>query len=170
MHLASHFVHVVDSINYYTGKYVSYFVLAFVILIGYEVLMRYAFKSPSIWAEEAAIMAHGIYFMLGGVYTLLHNKHINVDVLSRNWSPRTKAIIDCFTSVMFFFFIILLLWKGGEMALHSIEKLEHSMSVWRPIIYPVKSVVPLAAFLMLLQGIAQFIRNLTLGITGRELQ
>lgn len=169
MRLASFSVHVIDSINDWIGKFNGYLVLPFIFFLVYELVQRYVFKSPSIWIEEAVLLAFGVYLMLGGAYTLLHKMHVNVDILYRRWSPRTRAIVDLITSMIFFFFIGLMLWKGGEMAWTSIQNLEHSRSVWRPIIYPIKSMVPLAAFLVLLQGVAKFIRDLNLAITGREL-
>jgi TRAP-type mannitol/chloroaromatic compound transport system permease small subunit len=92
-----------------------------------------------------------------------------MDVVYSRCSPRTKAILDLITAPIFFCFAATLLWTSGEIAWESIQELERSNSQWRPPIYPIKSLIPVAALLVLLQGVAKFVRDVFTSITGKEL-
>jgi TRAP-type mannitol/chloroaromatic compound transport system permease small subunit len=75
-------------------------------------------------------------------------------------SSRKRILLELYTAAFFFLFTGLLLWQGVEMAWESVAVLERSQSPWGPYIFHVILMVPVAAFLMLLQGVAFFIRNL----------
>ena len=111
----------------------------------------------------------GAYFILLGAYALRWRAHIAMDLLYARWSPREKAIIDVTSSLLFFFFIGSLLYFGADFAWGSITKLEHSSTIWNPPIYPVKLCIPVAALLVLFQGIAKLIRDLNMVIKGKDL-
>jgi len=143
-------------------------ILVMVSTLTYEVLMRYAFNAPTIWSHEFNTMVFGGYYILGGAFALYYGAHVNMDLLHRRLPLRTRAIIDLFTSILFFIFCIILLWRGFVLAVESVQYLEYSQSMWRPPIYFVKCTVPVAAFLILLQGLAKFVRDLTIAITGEE--
>ena len=168
MHKLEAFLRIIDITNDWIGKVISYLVIPFALLVSYEVIQRYVFKTPSLWIEEGVLLGYGAYIILGGAYAFIHNTHVNVDIFYRRWSPKTKAIVDAVTFPLFVFFVGMLLWKGGDMALTSLQHMEHSQSAWRPPIYPFKLIVPLAAFLLLLQGLAKFIRNITTITAKRE--
>lgn len=162
------FLQAIDRINEQTGKVVSYLILFLVGVILYEILVRYLFNSPTIWAHETSQMIYGAYVILLGGYVLQRGGHVNVDILYHRFKPRTRAIIDLFTWLLFFYFCGLLLWKGGEMAWDSFKVLETEPTAFAPPVYPIKMMIPLGALLILLQGLAKFIRDLTLAITGKE--
>ena len=162
------FLQEIDRINEKTGKAVSYLILFLVGVILYEILVRYLFNSPTIWAHETSQMIYGAYVILLGGYVLQRGGHVNVDILYHRFKPRTRAIIDLFTWLLFFYFCGLLLWKGGEMAWDSLKVLETEPTSFAPPVYPIKMMIPLGALLILLQGLAKFIRDLTLAITGKE--
>ena len=162
------FLQAIDRINEQTGKVVSYLILFLVGVILYEILVRYLFNSPTIWAHETSQMIYGAYVILLGGYVLQRGGHVNVDILYHRFKPRTRAIIDLFTWLLFFYFCGLLLWKGGEMAWDSFKVLETEPKAFAPPVYPIKMMIPLGALLILLQGLAKFIRDLTLAITGKE--
>jgi TRAP-type mannitol/chloroaromatic compound transport system permease small subunit len=84
---------------------------------------------------------------------------VKVDVLYNHFSARNRIILDICTSSFFFLFIGLLLWKGGEMAWESVRLLERSQTPWGPYVFHVYLAVPIAAFLMLLQGLAFLMRD-----------
>jgi len=82
-----------------------------------------------------------------------------------------QAIADLITSVLFFIFVGLVFWKGGEMALDSLLRLEHTPTVWSPIIYPTKLTIPVAAFMLIVQeGVTNCIRNAYFLIKGRAIE
>jgi TRAP-type mannitol/chloroaromatic compound transport system permease small subunit len=161
------FLKTIDRISEQSGKAVSFLIVLLVFVILYEIFARYLFNSPAIWAHEIAQMIYGAYVILLGAYVLQRKGHVNVDILYNRFRPRTRAIIDLFTWLLFFYFCGLLLLKGGEMAWDSLKVLETEPTSFAPPVYPIKMMIPLGALLILLQGLAKFIRDLTLAITGR---
>jgi TRAP-type mannitol/chloroaromatic compound transport system permease small subunit len=162
------FLKTIDRISEQSGKAVSFLIVFLVFVILYEIFVRYLFNSPTIWAHEIAQMIYGAYVILLGAYVLQRGGHVNVDILYHRFRPRTRAIIDLFTWLLFFYFCGLLLWKGGEMAWDSFKVLETEPTAFAPPVYPIKMMIPLGALLILLQGLAKFIRDFNLAISGKE--
>jgi TRAP-type mannitol/chloroaromatic compound transport system permease small subunit len=98
--------------------------------------------------------------MMAGAWILLHEEHVKMDALYGHLPPRTKAILDSITAPLLFIFVSMVLWHGGIMARDSIIAREHTSSVWSPPWYPFKTIMPVAAFLLLLEGISKFRRDL----------
>jgi len=159
----------IDNISESTGMIVRWLAIAMMLIAGFAVVARYAFNAPAIWAPELSGMLFGPYFLLGGGYVLRHNAHVSLDTLYVRLRPRVRAILDVITYLLFFYFTSLILVYGFNYAWESVAKFEHSTSVWGPPIYPIKVIIPLAAALMLLQGIARYIRSFHMAITGKEL-
>jgi len=90
-------------------------------------------------------------------------------VLYARFPLKAKAIIDLVTSLLFFFFCIVLVWKGTELALEFTAIREVKNSLLAPPLYPLRWVFVVGCFLLLLQGIAKFIRDLSIAITGKEI-
>ena len=86
--------------------------------------------------------------------------HVNVDILYSRLSKKSKAGLDIFTSILFFLFCGMLLIYGGSLAWDSLSRFEHSQSAWNPPLYPAKLMIPLAALLLFLQGLAKLIRDI----------
>jgi TRAP-type mannitol/chloroaromatic compound transport system permease small subunit len=162
---------VIDSISEWSGKIVSFLIIFIMTILLFEVLLRFIFNSPTIWAHELSLHFFGFYSVLAGAYVLLYNQHVKIDIIYLRFSERGRAIIDCFTYILFFMFIIILLRYGIMIAWRAVElKQAVSPSPWGSPIWPTKVAVPVAAFLILMQGIAQFIRTITFAVTGKELK
>jgi TRAP-type mannitol/chloroaromatic compound transport system permease small subunit len=162
------FLKAVDRINEQTGKTVSYLVIILTAVVLYEIFVRYLLNSPTIWAHETSQMIYGAYVILLGGHVLQRRGHVNVDILYNRFTPRTRAVIDLFTWLLFFYFCGLILVKGWEMAWDSFLVRETEPTSFAPPVYPIKMMIPLGALLILLQGLAKFIRDLSLAITGKE--
>jgi TRAP-type mannitol/chloroaromatic compound transport system permease small subunit len=161
---------IIDSISEWTGRLISIFVFFLAFFLLYDVVARFAFNAPTIWCHELALHFFGAYAVLSGGYVLLHNGHVKIDLIYNLFSRRGRAIIDCFTYPFFFLFIGLLFWYGLEIGMRSFElKQTVSPSPFASPLWPVKLTVPLAAFLVFLQGLAEYIRTLALAFTGKEL-
>jgi len=158
----------IDKLNEWVAKIVSWVIVLIIGATVYEVIMRYLFNSPTNWVFEFNYLAHGPYFLLLGAYAYAQNVHVNVDIIYGKLSPRLRAILDMFTMSFFFIFVLMMLIYGGRFALNSLAFRETLSSAWAPPIYPVKLVIPVSAFLLLLQGIAKYIRNIHVAITGKE--
>jgi len=143
---------VIEKVNKIVGKGVSFLIVLIASVIGIEVIARYLFNRPTIWAQEFSTMLFGAYIILGGAYTALHKGHVNMDVIYGRLSPLTKTILEIIGFLLLSGpFLFVLFWKGGEMAMRSLIRLEHSSSVWSPPLYPLKMTLPIGAFLFLLQ-------------------
>ena len=150
----------IDKINRWIGKMVSIFVLLIMSITLLEVVLRYGFNRPTMWVHETSQQIFAIAFLLGSAYTLQEGGHVRVDILYRRLSTRGRAILEIVTSILYFLFNGILLWKGGEMAYESVMMLEKTQTPWEPYVFHVILALPIAAALMLLQGIVDFIRNL----------
>ncbi len=150
-----------------------FFVLIFPMVGGlsYEVVARYGFNAPTMWAYDLTYMLYGSHFMLGATYTLYKKGHIRTDLIYNVLSVRWQGRIDAF-SYLFLFFpgMIYFFAAGGAEALHAWSILEESeATAWRPPIYPFKSVIPVAAFLLIIQGFSEFLKSLNAAFHGKWL-
>ena len=151
----------IDLVSEWTGKATSYLVLLLMAAISYEVVCRYVFSAPTLWAQEVGTYLYGAFFMLGGAYVMWKDGHVRVDVLYSRLSPKGRVIVDLITFPFFFFlFVGILVWEGGKMAIWSWSIWEHTQSPWSPPIYPLKTVIPVASLLLLLQGLARYVRDI----------
>jgi TRAP-type mannitol/chloroaromatic compound transport system permease small subunit len=114
-------------------------------------------------------MLYGTHFMLGTAYTLMRVGHVRTDMLYQGWSIRRQNLVDAIGYLFFFFpAMILFFYFGWQESSHSWSIGETSdASPWRPIIYPFKTVIPLTALLLLVQGVAEFLKSLYAIRTGR---
>jgi len=158
----------IDSISEWTGKTVSFGILLLALIVGYDVVVRYLFNSPTRWVPETSEMLFGTFIIIGGAYTALKNGHVNMDLLHKTLSLRVRTLLDVLTFFVALAFLGVLLWHGGKTALKSVMVLEHASTQWGPPIYPVRVMLPLGALLLILQLVAKFIRDLRTLFTGKE--
>ena len=163
-------LHYIDLINEKIGQGGSWLILAITVVVLYEVVARYVFNAPTIWGHESSCQLAGLYALLLGGYTYLYKGHVNVDVFVSHLKPRTQAIMEFISFIFVVLFCGVLLWYGGAHGIESVVKGEHSTSFWRPPVYHLRVAVAVAAFLIILQGLAKFIRGVYFVSTGRELQ
>jgi TRAP-type mannitol/chloroaromatic compound transport system permease small subunit len=155
-------VRAIDALSTVAGWVAGALIIPMTLAVSYEVTARYLFGAPTIWAYDTTYMLFGAQFMLAASYTLLKGGHIRTDVFFERWSPRTRAIIDV-VGYLFFFFpgMLFVFYAGGAEAWKAWLIGERSdWSAWRPVIYPLKAVIPLTAALMLLQGLSELIKCL----------
>jgi TRAP-type mannitol/chloroaromatic compound transport system permease small subunit len=152
----------IDRLTTAAGRTVAWLALAIVLLQFILVVARYLFGLGSIWLTETVIYAHATLFMLAAAWTLRAGGHVRVDVFYAEASPRTKAIIDLAGSLLLLLpFAAVLIWLSVPYAARSWAVLERSQeSSGLPLVYALKTLIPLFAVMMALQGIAQAIRAL----------
>lgn len=167
--IAQTFIQSVDRLNEITAKAFSWLAVALVLMLVYEVATRYIFRAPTIWAFDMSYMLYGSHFIMGAAYVLSKNQNVRADVFYSRFSPRGQAIIDASLYPILFFpaVIVLIVWGADRAALAWATRELTIWTAWRAPIYPFITLLPVAAFLLLLQGIAQFIRSLTVAIKGR---
>lgn len=150
----------IDRLNTTIGRAVAWLALVIVILQFALVLARYLFGVGSIWLTEAVIYGHATLFLLAAAWTLRAGGHVRVDVFYADASPRTQAKIDLAGAVLLLLpFALTLVWLSLPYAGRSWAILERSQeSSGLPLVFALKTLIPLFAALMALQGIAQAIR------------
>jgi TRAP-type mannitol/chloroaromatic compound transport system permease small subunit len=153
---------VIDAISGWTGQFVACWSIIAVFVYYYEVMARYVFNSPTNWAHESMFLMFGMQYLLSGAFAYREDSHVRVDVIYVMLSDRAKAILDVVTSVFFFIFAATLLWTGWIFARDSIGVWEVSFTEWAIQYWPVKLSIALGAVLILLQGFAKLIKDVTL--------
>jgi TRAP-type mannitol/chloroaromatic compound transport system permease small subunit len=113
---------------------------------------------------------HQVIHMLGAAYALRIGAHIRTDFFWERWSWRTRGIIDSVAYVVFFFpGIVLFLWVGWNEAWYAYGIGETSeQTPWRPLLWPLKATIPIAAALLLVQGVSEVVKSLHAAFTGRK--
>ena len=153
------FNRMVSRMNGLAGEFVAYWSLIAVVVYYYEVMARYMFNSPTNWAHEGMFLMFGMQYLLAGGFVLREGAHVRVDVIYMHFSKRGKAIVDLLTSVFFFIFMLTLMWTGWTFFMDSYEVSEVSFTEWGIQYWPIKFALPLGAFLLFMQGLAQLVKD-----------
>lgn len=161
----------IDSISIWSGKIVALLIFPMVGSLVFEVICRYFFNRPTIWASDLSTILYGAFFMLGAAYALQRQQHIRTDFLYEKWSTRTKGMVDAFLYIVFYFpGLGIFLWVGWEYAWTSTMLQERIVtSPWMPIIWPLKLTIPITTILLLNQGISELLKSLYAAYTGTDL-
>jgi len=164
-------VRAIDVLSEWSGRIFAWLIIPLMAGTTYEVIARYVFNAPTVWAYDLSYMLYGSHFMLGAGYTLLKGGHIRTDIFYQNWSPRRQGAVDALLYLFFFFpGMLFFLWMGSQEAAHAWMIGERSdASPWRPIVYPFKTALPFGALLLTIQGVSEFIKSAHLALRGRPL-
>ncbi len=150
----------VDRLSAWVGKAFSWCIVGLTAMVCYDVVARYLFRAPTAWGLDVSLMFYGTLFMMAGAYTLSRNGQVRGDELYRFLSPRTQAALDLALYLLFFVpGIGALAWFGVGFAMDSwaIREQSQTTSYGLPL-YPMKTVIPIAGALLLLQGLAEIAR------------
>ena len=166
------FVGTIDRFTDVTGTWIAWLNLPLVLVVSYEVIMRYVFNAPTTWVFDTAYMLYGTIFMLGAAYALHKGAHIRTDFFYERWSVRTRGMVDSISYLVFFFpSLIMFLVASGNEAWYSYTIGEVSeQTPWRPILWPLKMVIPATCLLLLIQGVSETIKCVYAARFGIELE
>lgn len=142
------------------AKTAAWLILPMTGALVYEVVSRYVFDAPTIWAYDVTYMFAGTLFMLGSAYALRQGSHVRADFLVSSKNPRWQALIDVALYLLVYFPAIALFFQTSTVfAVQSWMQGEtFPQSPWMPIIYPLKTVMPVTLALLFIQGIAEFLK------------
>ncbi len=151
---------VIDTFSLWTGRAVCLLTLPLIFAMVYEVVARYAFVAPTMWAYDISRMLYGALFMLGAGYALSKGVHIRADFIYRNWSARVQGMIDGTLYIVFYFpGMLVFLWMALDFAYLSWYRGEKGMdTAWMPIMGPIKSALPLGVAFLLIQGVSELLK------------
>ena len=150
----------IDRLNEWAGLFWGFTIIAVTAAVLYEVVSRTVFGAPTQWGNETTIYLSAMAYLLAGGYALLHRRHVRIDVLYQALSRRTQARLDALTFLFFVAYMLTLIWVGGNDAWSAFQIGETTSTPWNPVIWPVKLAIPVAGLLLLLQGIANLLRDL----------
>ncbi len=163
------YIRAVDAMNYRIGRVIMYGIFVMMAILLWSSISK-TFFVPSLWTLEVAQFAMVAYYMLGGPYSIQMGSNVRMDLLYGEWSDHRKAQIDAMTIVFLIIYLIFLLWGGWESFQYSISYGgERSPSVWRPYLWPIKAIMLVGLFLMLLQAFSEFVKDI-LRIQGHDLE
>ncbi len=163
-----HLLKIIDSTSEWSGMSYAYLLWPGVAVLVYELVSRYVFNAPTIWAHGTCQRIFAGYYIICGAYISLHKSHISMDVIYNRLSLRTRAILDVIGFPFFLAFCGVLLWWGVGYGWDSLMRLEPCNTPFRAPLYPIKLMLSLGALLIVLQEFAEFWRHLFIAITGRE--
>jgi TRAP-type mannitol/chloroaromatic compound transport system permease small subunit len=154
------FAQFIDRVNTRIGRTVAWLALVVVVLQFALVVARYLFGVGSIWLTEAVIYGHATLLMLAMAWTLKAGGHVRVDIFYADASQRTQAKVDLAGAALLLLpFALTLLWLSLPYVGRSWTVLERSQEAsGLPLVFVLKTLIPLFAALLALQGIAQAIR------------
>ncbi|MDN5785741.1 TRAP transporter small permease subunit [Pseudorhodobacter sp.] len=191
------YVRAVDRINYRVGRFAMYLLYAMMAVLIWSSVSKVT-PWPSIWTLEMAQFIMVAYYMLGGPYSLQLDSNVRMDLLYHRWSPKTRAMVDAVSVFALLFYLCVLFYGaiestayalgyfgdapftfyyelgvdfltgGFEGAKAHMGMIERSPTAWRPVVWPIKLVMCFGVFLMILQAIAFFFRDLA-RVRGEEL-
>jgi len=183
------YIRIIDRMNYRLGRIVMYGIFAMVGVLVWSSISK-TFFSPSKWTLEIAQFSLVAYYLLGGPYSLQLGANVRMDLFYGNWSTRKKAWIDLFTVWFLIFYLVVVFYGAIGSAAYSLGYfgdspmtffkdvvvafitggtdaardlfgfIERSPTAWRPFLWPVKLIASLGIFLMLLQALSEFFKDL----------
>ena len=162
------FVHAIEGLSLWVGRAFGWCILILTLSIAYEVFVRYVLNSPTVWAFDMMIQMYGALFLMCGAYALAQDTHVRADVLYRLFPVKVQASLDFVLYFLFFFpGVLALAWYGWEIASDSWRYKEVSFNSPASIqIYFFKSLIPIAGFLLVFQGVSELVRCVMAFRTG----
>jgi TRAP-type mannitol/chloroaromatic compound transport system permease small subunit len=125
------------------------------------VVLRYGFDTGWIALQESVMYLHAFLFMLGAAYTLGDDAHVRVDIFYRRFSAKKKALVNLFGALLLLLptciFIIVMSWDYVATSWRLLESSKEAGGL--PLVFVLKSLIPIFCGLLILQGIADILRN-----------
>jgi len=151
-----------QAVSEWTGRAIAW-LTAFMVLVTFAiVVLRYAFNVGWIAMQESVLYMHAMVFLLGAAYTLKHEGHVRVDIFYRKLGPRGQAWVDLIGTLVFLFPLsVFIIWTSWDYVASSWALKEGSREAGGlPWVYLLKTVMPLMAVLLCVEGLAQVLRNI----------
>lgn len=156
------YVHYVDLMNWRIGRFAMHILFVLMAVLLYSTASRVFLGIPVNWSLEMSQFLLSAYYLLGGAYSLQLNAHVRMDLFYSRLSPKQKAATDAVTIVFVLFYLAVLFWGGLSSTQYAIEYSQKNYTSWAPLLWPIKSIMTFGIFLMLLQAISCFFKDLAL--------
>ncbi|NLE96029.1 MAG: TRAP transporter small permease subunit [Dehalococcoidia bacterium] len=155
---------VYDGIGWFSdkvGEVSKWIIIAVILTTTFEVFMRYVLNAPTMWAWATTQMLGAAFIALGLANNHRINKNVRVDIISMRFSPKVRAALEVFFTIIFFFpltYILTRLFIQDAFFALSINQVDNT-SAWSPITWPYKMVVAAGILFLLIQGVATFLKD-----------
>jgi TRAP-type mannitol/chloroaromatic compound transport system permease small subunit len=145
------------------GEISSFLIYPLLLIVLYEVCMRYLFNAPTTWGFEATTFLYGLHYMFGLAYTDVYDGHVKVDIFTSRLSEKIQAVIRILTNLVFFMpvTVCITMWSI-KFAYVSTKNLEVNSTSWAPPIWPLKILMAVCLIFLLIQGIANLLKDIHL--------
>lgn len=159
----------IDNINEWVGRAVSWVTTGLVAVVFIDVVMRYMFNTSFVFTQELEWHLFGFIFLFGAGYTLRHDGHVRVDIIYQRLSTKSRAWINLLGCIFFLFpGCLLIIFTSIPFVEASFSVLEGSPDPGGiPARFIIKSCIPAGFVLFLMQGISLFVHSL-LSLAGRD--
>lgn len=161
------FIRNIERITTSVGIMASFAIVPLVLATCYEVLARYVFNAPTIWAYEIGYTLTGSHFLLGMAYTLAVGAHIRIDIFSGHFAPRTRSLIDLGAYAVM---LPLLVWLSYALFQHLatgyLRSERSGQSAMNLPVWPFRVVFLVAFTLLALQVLAEVVKTVRALRTG----
>jgi len=161
------YVKYVEAVNYRIGRIVMYGIFVMAAILLWSSISK-TFFLPSLWTLEVAQFAMVTYYILGGPYSIQLNANVRMDLLYANWSPKRKACFDSITILMLLFYLGVMLYGAIDSTAYAFKYGERNPTAWRPVLWPIKTIMCVGFTLMLLQSVAELFKDIA-RIRGEEI-
>jgi len=151
----------IDALNEHVGKLSYWLILAAVLISTGNAIVRYSLNmSSNAWLEIQWYLFSFVFLFCAG-YTLLHNQHVRIDVISGYLSGRGRAWIDIFGTIFFLLpMAIAIMWLSWPVFIDAYRSDEVSTNAGGLIVWPARLMLPVGFFLLVLQGISELIKRI----------
>jgi TRAP-type mannitol/chloroaromatic compound transport system permease small subunit len=146
----------VDKVVEKSSRIVCYLVCVIMVITAVDVTARYVFNQPLLWGWLLNRLLFGVFILFAGAYTLSKGEHIRIEIIYDHFPPRIKTFARWLALVAFLAFMSILVWQAGWMGWNSLMMKEKAAGAFRIPLYPFKLLIPIVAFLFLLEGISYF--------------
>ena len=160
----------IDNLNRWIAKVLMFLLLPLVGITLYGVIMRYVFNSPPTWGWQILLLIFYPLALMGGGYVYSLDGHVKLDLLYSRWRVKGKRISDIVTFFAFLLFTVCLAMVSVSAAWNFTASNEsYSGYAFKGPIWPGKLALAIGVVLLLLQGLAIFVRNVHSLITDRKM-
>lgn len=154
------YVRYIDALNRTVGRVTMYLIFVMMGILLFSAVSRSIFNVPYTWVIEMAQFTMAAYYLLGGGYTMQNDAHVRMDLLYERWPVKKRAFADSITAFCLILYLGVLLYGGYSSTEYAVEYGQKNYSAWAPPMAPIKIIMTIGIFLMLLQAIAIFFRDL----------
>ncbi len=154
------FVRTVDGLNRFVGRFAMYLIYVLGGILLASTLSRLLFGAPFNWALEMSQFVLSAYYLLGGAYVWQQGGHVRMDLLYQNFPVRRRLMTDAITVIFVILYLLFLFAGGISSTNYAIVYKQQNYSAWAPLLWPVKLVMTTAIFLMMLQAVSSFFKDI----------